>query len=275
MGYAIGVGSAYLLILLAMFLFQRQLLYVPPKDRPQIAAYAGYGLTERQIATNDGLTLTHWYRPALDDQHPIIVVFHGNAGHIGDRVGKYSLFFPDGYGVFFVEFRGYGGNPGSPNEPAMTADARGVIEALLAEGVDPHRLVLYGESLGTGLAVKMASEFPVAGVILEAPPGSIADVAQHHYWWLPAKWLVRDRWDVMPLIAGIDAPLLVIHGDRDPTVPQKFGRRLFDAAKEPKEALYVDGGNHNGLMDRAEVAEAISRFLAERMVEARSPEASD
>ena len=113
--------------------------------------------------------------------------------------------------------------------------------------------MLYGESLGTGLAVKLAAQWPVAGLILEAPPGSVADVAQAHYWYLPAKWLTLDRWDVFPEMAQKTAPLLVLHGARDKTVPQRFGRRLYEAAPEPKDALFLDGASHNDLWDRPEV----------------------
>ena len=144
----------------------------------------------------------------------------------------------------------------------MTSDARAVMDYLAGEGIDPARIILYGESLGTGLAVKLAAQWPVAGVILEAPPGSIAEVAQFHYWYLPAKWLTLDRWDVFSELAQNTAPLLVIHGERDNTVPQRFGRRLYEAAPEPKEALFPAGANHNDLWDHPEVPARVAAFIA-------------
>ena len=147
----------------------------------------------------------------------------------------------------------------------MTADGTALLAWLAGRGVAPARTWLYGESLGTGLAVKLAAaaEPPLAGVILEAPYTSIAAVAQAHYWYVPAKWLVKDRWDVASRIAAIRAPLLILHGERDRTVPTRFGRALFEAAVAPKEALWLPRASHNDVLDSAEARQRVLTFLSE------------
>ncbi len=191
----------------------------------------------------------------------VLVVFHGNAGHLGDRVSKLTSIIEAGFGVLFAGYRGYGGNPGKPTEDDLTADARLLLDWLAAQGVPAERTVLYGESLGTGIAVKMAATREFAAVILESPYTSIAEVAQTHYWYLPAKWMVLDKWDSMAHIGRIRAPLLVVHGARDKTVPTRFGRRLFAAAPEPKELFILEGGAHNDLYDHPQITERVLAFL--------------
>ena len=153
--------------------------------------------------------------------------------HLGHRVGKLRSLVDAGHGLFLVGYRGYSANPGSPSEDGLTADARSVLAWLSEEGVGPERIVLYGESLGSAVAVKVASESKVAGLVLEAPPSSIVDVAQAHYWYLPARWLLLDKWNSQARIGDAGAPILIFHGARDRVVPERFGRKLFAAAPEP------------------------------------------
>ena len=261
-GFFGSVVVVYGLLVGSLFWFQRSLLYVPPGDRPDIAAAAITGLQAVAIESEDGLDLTHWYRPPATSGGPVVVLFHGNAGHIGDRAAKYRPLFEAGFGVFLAEYRGYGGNPGSPTEEDLTADGHSVLTFLAGQGVAPERTVVYGESLGTGLAVKMAADRPVAGLVLEAPPGSIAEVAQAHYWYVPAKWLIWDKWNVIDLLDRVDAPLLLLHGDADRTVPVRFGRRVYEAATGEKAAVFVPGGGHVDLYDHPGVTERVIDFIA-------------
>ena len=251
----------YLLLNVAVFVMQRTLLYPAARQAPNLATYKVTGLSEVTTQTPDGLTLRHWYVPPAEAGRTVLVVFHGNAGHLGDRVPKLEPIIRAGFGVLFAGYRGYGGNPGKPTEDDLTADARLLLDWLAAQGVAPERTVIYGESLGTGIAVKMAAERDFGGVILESPYTSIAEVAQVHYWYLPAKWLVLDKWDSMAQIGRIRAPLLVIHGGRDKTVPTRYGRRLFAAAPEPKELLILERASHNDLYDHPQVAERVIAFL--------------
>ena len=259
-----GLGF-YLLFVAALFFFQRQLLYYPDAERPDPRRTPLPGLEVVRVEGGEGLTLEHWFVPPPSAAAPVVVVFHGNAGHIGHRADKYRFLVEAGSGLLLAEYRGYGGNPGAPEEPGMTADGSALLAWLAERGVAPARTWLYGESLGSGLAVKLAAaaEPPLAGVILEAPYTSIAAVAQAHYWYVPAKWLVKDRWDAASRIAAIRAPLLILHGERDRTVPTRFGRALFEAAVEPKEALWLPRVSHNDVLDSSEARQRVLAFLTE------------
>lgn len=259
-----GLGL-YLLFVGLLYGCQRQLLYYPDRGRPDPARHALPTLEVVGVEGADGLTLEHWFVPPSSAAAPVVVVFHGNAGHIGHRMEKYRFLVDAGAGLLLAEYRGYGGNPGQPEEPGMTADGAALLDWLTGRGVAPDRTWLYGESLGTGLAVKLAAaaEPPLAGVVLEAPYTSIAEVAQSHYWYVPAKWLVKDRWDAASRIAEIRAPLLILHGERDRTVPTRFGRDLYAAAVEPKDALWLANAGHNDVLDFTEARERVLAFLTE------------
>jgi fermentation-respiration switch protein FrsA (DUF1100 family) len=146
-----------------------------------------------------------------------------------------------------LEYRGYGGNPGSPREAGLIADAEAALEFLDSAGIPRNRLVIYGESLGTGVAVQLAARNRVAAVILESPYTSIAAAAQYHYPFIPAVLLVWDRFDSLSRIRAVEAPVLVMHGEADRIVPVRFGRALFAAASEPKEGWFVPGAGHDDL----------------------------
>ncbi len=257
-GTAVGV---YVILTLAVFVMQRSLLYPAARQVPDIAAAAVGGFRVVTTETADRLSLSHWYKPPVDARTPVIVIFHGNAGHLGDRVPKLADLLDAGFGALFAGYRGYGGNPGRPTEEDLAADARLLLDWLAGQGIAPERTVLYGESLGTGIAVKMAAERPAAAVVLESPYTSIAEVAQMHYWYLPARWLILDKWNSMDLIGRIGAPLLVIHGARDRTVPVRYGRRLFEAAPEPKEMLVLEHATHNNLYDFPQVSGRVIDFV--------------
>ncbi len=256
--------ALYLLLALVMFGCQRSFLYFPDTSRPDLHAAGADGFQAVRLESEPGLELQHWYRPPAADGGPVLVVFHGNAGHIGHRVPKFRAVLEAGFGLFLAEYRGYGGNPGKPDEAGLTADARAVMAHLARDGIAGDRLVLYGESLGGGPAVKMAVEYPVAGLVLESPFTSVAEVAQAHYWYLPARWLVLDTWDSAARIGELRAPLLLLHGENDRVVPVRFGRRLFEEAPEPKRALFMAGAGHNDLFDRPEVSDAVLAFVRDR-----------
>ncbi len=261
MNIIVAAFGGYLAIVGAVFVMQRSLLYPAGRIVPDAAVAATAGIRTVTTRTADGLDLTHWYRPPVDDEAPVLVVFHGNAGHVGDRVPKLGELMQAGFGVLLAGYRGYGGNPGQPSEEALSADARLLLDWLARQGIAPERTVLYGESLGTGIAVKMATERVAAAVILEAPYTSVAEVAQAHYWYLPARWLVLDKWNSLSRIARIEAPLLLMHGLRDRTIPARYGRRLFEAAVEPKQLLLVDDGQHTDLYDFPDVARQVIDFV--------------
>jgi len=255
-------ASVYVAANGALYLLQRRLVFQPTgaPGEPGEAGVPEMGWV--RIPSGDGLTLTGWYKP--EERAPTIVYFHGNAGHFGERAYKARFFLDQGYGFLLTSYRGYAGNPGRPTEAHVYQDARAALDFLAARGTPPAETVLYGESLGTGVAVQMAQERAAAALVLEAPFTSLAAVAGHHYWWTPARWLLRDRFDSAAKIAGIDMPLLIVHGERDRTVPVKFGRRLYAAAVEPKEFRLLPAADHTDLYEHG-AGEIIREFLARRL----------
>lgn len=251
----------YLALVGLVFAFQRSLLYFPDTDRPDLAEAGLAGImAPAMLETADGLSLLAWYRPAQRPELPTLLYLHGNGGNIGHRAEKVRPYIEAGFGLLLAEYRGYGGNPGRPTETGLYADARAAVGFLRSQGVADGRLVLFGESLGTGVAVQMASEGAGAALVLESPPSSIPAVAQSRYPILPAYWLARDRFDTLRKIAAIRLPLLVIHGERDSIVPVRFGRAVFAAAPGPKEGRFIPEAGHNDLYDFG-AAEAVLEFL--------------
>jgi uncharacterized protein len=255
--------AAYGVLVGGLYVFQRHLLYLPGFACPELGDLAALGVREVTLTTGDGLSLLSWYLPPRDG-HPVIAYFHGNGGHIGYRAERLRQFARNGYGVLMAEYRGYGGNPGTPSESALVADGAAALDFLAGAGITPDRLVIYGESLGSGVAVLLAAQRKVAGLILEAPFTSVAEVAQHRYSFIPASALVRDRFDSLARIAHVRAPILVLHGERDRVVPVRFGRALFDAAPEPKEFWLAREAGHEDLVQYG-AFEAVLEFLRRRV----------
>jgi uncharacterized protein len=255
-GWILGIGLVlYAAIIAAAYLSQRSLLFFPEKSRPDMPLLPGLQVVE--IATADGVPLGSWYLPPPPGA-PVIAYFHGNGGNIGYRSDRLRRFAAAGFGVLLLEYRGYGGNPGSPSEAGLFADARAGLAFLDGQGIAAGRLVLYGESLGTSVAVQMASERKVAALILESPFTSLADLARTHYPILPVfEALLLDRFDSLSRIGRVHAPILVLQGELDTTVPVKTGRRLFAAAPEPKELWTAPEGGHNDLAEFGAVDAAI------------------
>ena len=259
--YLTAAVVGYALLTGGLFLGQRRLLYFPDRTPPNLPLAGLDGMETAELATDDGLSLLAWYAPARNTDRATLVYFHGNAGHIGHRAGRVRPYLDAGHGVLLVSWRGYGGNDGSPTEEGLYRDGRAAFAFLDRAGVAPETTVVYGESLGSGVAVQMARERRVGGVVLESPYTSIPAVAAHHYWYVPAAWLVRDRFDSLSKIGEIGAPLLVLHGELDRVVPVEFGRELFAAAREPKTWRGFPRAGHD-LYDLG-AAEAVLAFLSE------------
>ena len=254
----------YALLVGGCAVFQRSLLYHPGGALPDPAEAGATGMQVVKLTTADGLALAAWYAAARPGQGTI-VYFHGNAGSIVGRLDKTRAFVEAGYGLLLVEYRGYGGNPGNPTEDGLYADARAAYGFLIGtEGIDPRRIAVLGESLGSGVAVWLAHGQPVGAVILEAPYTSIADVAKRTYFFLPVDLLLRDRFDTIARIAAIDAPLLLVHGERDRVIPADLGREVFAVAREPKEGHFLPGAAHND-MPRFGLIELELDFLARHL----------
>lgn len=245
-----GLVAFYLLALGTVFVLQRNYIYLPDDRRAALAeTEAADLLTEIRRQAADGGSATSWYRPPDAADRPLLVLLQGNAGHIGDRLFKIAPFLRQGWGVLLVGYRGYGGNPGRPTEQGLYADARAALGFLGETGITPDRWVLYGESLGSGVAVQMAQEYGAGVLVLEAPFTSLADMAQLRFPYFPSRWLVRDRFDSLAKIGALDMPVLVIHGALDRVTPAALGRRLFDAAREPKALHVFPDAGHVDLYD--------------------------
>ncbi len=198
------------------------------------------------LTTEDGETIVGWYKPAAPGRATLLY-FHGNGGSLLNRRDRAKLLTEGGRGLLIVSYRGYSGSTGTPSEAGLRIDAR-TAYAWLAARAPAERLVLYGESLGSGVAVRLATEKAVAGLILDAPFTSAADVAGHHYWYLPV-WLLRDQYRSIDRIHELKVPLLVIHGDRDGVIPIALGERLFAAAPEPKRFVTLPGVDHVSVLE--------------------------
>lgn len=241
---------------------QRHLMYFPNTHRPDPADFGLAEMGEVVLKTGDGLDLLAWYRAPRSETDPVILYFHGNAGHIGFRAGKVRPFLDAGFGLLLLSYRGYGGNPGSPTEEGLYEDGRAAVAFLAEKGIAARRTVFYGESLGSAVALQLATEGTQGAIVLEAPFTSTADIAALRFPFVPARYLVWDRFDSIDKIGGVEAPLFFLHGERDWIVPVRNGRKLFSAAPEPKTARYFAAAGHNDLFMHGAAQEVIE-FLRE------------
>jgi fermentation-respiration switch protein FrsA (DUF1100 family) len=263
-GVLIGAGVLvvlYGLLAASLFLMQRRILFLPDTGRPDLARAAIPGVRAMTVTTDDGLALLAWYLPPERDDGQVVLYLHGNAGHIGHRAYRLERYRRLGWGVLLLEYRGYGGNAGSPSEAGLLTDARAGLASLQAMGFPPHRILLWGESLGSGLAVRLAVEQPVAAVLLEAPYTSITDMAWRRFPFVPVNWLLLDRFDSLGAIGGVRAPVLVMHGALDRIIPLAMGLRVYDAAPEPKELWIAEHAGHVDLVEAGAI-EAAGDFVA-------------
>jgi uncharacterized protein len=251
----LGVALVYVLVIALLFVFQRRVIYHPNPTRVEPAQYGVPQMREVSLATKDDLDLLAWWRPPQRNNAPVLIFFHGNAGHIGFRASKVRPYLDAGWGVLLTSWRGYSGNPGHPTEQGLYADARAALAFLAQNEVPVENIVLYGESLGSGVAVQMAAETEKSfrALVLEAPYTSITDVAARRFPFAPTRWLVRDRFDSMAKISRIREPVFVVHGERDGVIPVELGRKLFHAANNPKAAKFLPAAGHNDLYEHGAV----------------------
>lgn len=232
-----------LFILIVVYFLQRRLVYFPDSEKPNPQGFHAQDMQVIQIHVADGLTLNSWYKPPMDKK-PTVLYLHGNAGNIGSRMYLVRQFLSAGFGVFLLEYRGYGGNPGSPTELGFYQDGRAAIQFLRQQGIPEHNVVLYGESLGTGVATQLATEYPICALILQSPYTSLTALARYHYFWLPIP--LMDKYDSLSRIKKIHVPILMLHGQLDEVVPYSQGLTLFHMANQPKQWIkFPDKGHHN------------------------------
>lgn len=244
----------------AMFFLQRAILFPIPSSERIPPSAAGFPEVEEHILTTaDGEKIILWHVPAKPSR-PVILYFHGNGDYLAGFFPRFRDFIADGTGIVAPAYRGYSGSSGRPSEQGLSQDAEAAY-AFASARYAADRIVVWGFSLGSGVAVALAAEHPVSKLILEASYSSIADVAASAFPILPVRWLLKDPFRSDLRISAIKAPLLVMHGARDSTIPVVFGERLFALANEPKQFLRFPDGGHNDL-DYFGVSAAARRFIS-------------
>lgn len=298
--------STYLAIVVMLAFLQRTLIYLPARQasiEPQDAGSSPGRVHTITLTTDDGLELRGWHllppgRSASDRKQcdaqlalgrSVVLYFSGNAGNRAWRIEDFEAFAQLDCDVFAFDYRGYGDNPGSPSEQRLAADATAAWRyATQTRRIEPRRLILCGESLGGGVAVRLAAErcaagTPPGGLVLRATFSSLTDVAAYHYPWLPVRWLLVDRYPSVEWMPQVTCPILHLHGRRDSIIPLELGRKLFDAAPpqsadgKPKRFVELPSADHNDILAVAEpefhaaVAEFLNRRSGSKTMEGDLP----
>jgi hypothetical protein len=252
----------YVGLVAVMYLAQRKLMYFPYAARMAPADADFPQAREVDLKAADGVRILAWTVPPKPGK-PVVLYLHGNGGSVAHRVPRFRKLVDDGTGLVALSYRGYGGSDGNPTEDGLIADGRAAYDFARATWPDA-KIVLWGESLGTGVAVALAGEKDVAAVILEAPFTSTADVAFSAYPFIPVRLLMKDQFRSDDRIGKVKAPVLVMHGARDRVVPFRMGERLFALANEPKQFVrFADGGHED--LDRYDHLAAARNFIAQHL----------
>lgn len=259
-GLAAAIG-VYLLLCIGVVIFERSFSYSPNPHRSTPAEARLDAVVERTLTTLAGERLVVWRLPARAGR-PTLLYFHGNGDPLTYRSGRIGSFEAEGYGVYMMAYRGYSGSTGTPSEKAIVTDAKLAYDALRAEGVKAEDIILYGESMGTSVALQTALEKPAAALILESPFTSMVDAWRRFVPFLPVGLLLTDRYDSLSVIDRLEMPLLVMHGMRDRLVSFALGKRLFEAAPEPKRFEVFPEAGHTNLYDYNAIA-AVRQFIAD------------
>jgi fermentation-respiration switch protein FrsA (DUF1100 family) len=240
------LSLGYLGGLVALFFAQRTFIFPIPQTVRTTPEAAGLPEAEEHfLTTADGEKVIIWHVPAKPG-HAVVIYLPGNGDFLAGLAGRFRDIAVDGTGLVALSYRGYAGSSGRPSEQGLLLDAA-TAYAFTAARYGPDQIVAWGFSLGSGVAVALAAEQPVGGLILEAPYTSIVDVAAAHFPLVPVRWLVKDRFHSDQRIALVKASLLIMHGARDATIPISFGERLFALAPEPKQFVRFSEGGHNDL----------------------------
>jgi hypothetical protein len=250
--------AGYLGLVAVMYFVQRGLMYFPERTHTAPGA-AGFPEAEELVLhTLDGEQINVW-QVAQHDAKPVVIYLHGNGGALRNRVERFRAIISDGTGLIALDYRGYGGSTGSPSEEGLIGDALTTYD-LVASRYPPEQLVLWGESLGAGVAVALAAARPVGHVVLEAPFLSAVDLAARLYPYLPVRRLMKDQFRSDLRIGKVTAPVLILHGDQDTVVPIEFGERLYALVQSPKQFVRIRGGGHENLGAYGAVATAKAFF---------------
>jgi fermentation-respiration switch protein FrsA (DUF1100 family) len=256
----LGVGG-YALLVGAMYLYQRNLLFLQQPNR-RSPADAGFPEAEEHVlTTDDGERIVTWLYPPANPKRPLFLMFLGNGDNLGMAAPNLRAMTLDGSGVLAVAYRGYSGSSGSPSEAGLALDAEAAYR-FAASVVPARRIVLFGYSLGSGVAVPLAARHEAAAVVLFAPFASAVSIAEKHYPFLPVRLLMKDQFRSIDIVAKLRVPVLMVHGERDRVVPIASGRELYAAAPEPKRFVALPEADHFTLFRDGGI-QAIRDFLDE------------
>ena len=233
----------YFFVLVFLYLFQRNLLYHPNENN-----YSGdkilVDIKKVKISTSDNIELIGWYHKKNLKDFNTLIYFHGNAGSLENRIHKLNHFENMNINFLIIAWRGFSGNDGKPSEQGLYEDGKSAIDWLKQKGVPEKNIILYGESLGTGVATQLAQNKKFAGVILETPFTSMIDAAKIFYPYIPVNLLLKDKFENYKKIKNINSPILVMHGEKDQIVPFSMGKKIYEIANEPKYSHFTKYDNH-------------------------------
>ena len=250
----------YLIVLTYIYLFQRNLLYHPSVNGYQ-SDEINFDYEEVFIKNNEGIKLKAWLHKKDLVNRKTILFFHGNAGDLSNRNYKLNELSKLDINFLIIAYRGFSGNKGSPSEQGLYEDARSALDWLKINGVNEKNVILYGESLGTAIAVEVAQNKNLAGIILESPFTSMIELAQKYYPILPVKFLLKDKYETIKKLQNISSPILVLHGELDTIVPFTMGKKLFEQAKKPKFKYFIDNDNHMMRYDQ-NLLDELKKFIS-------------
>jgi len=254
------LASIYLFACTYMYMAQESLIFKPTNETESVESVFP-GASEFFISTPQGNNLQTWYKPAKAGKETLIYL-HGNAGNLSTRGRLIDILSNDDRGLLIFSWGGFGQSSGKPSETGFYTDARAVFDWLAKEqNLNSTDLILYGESLGTGVAVQLATERDFKGVMLAAPYTSIAQMAAEDYPWLPVNLLLKHRFDSIDKIQQVDVPVVIMHSTDDDTIPYEQGVRLFEAATEPKRFMGFEDREHTRFRSE-DIAQAIKWVLA-------------
>jgi hypothetical protein len=235
--------ATYLFILIFTYIFQRNLLYHPGENN-YFGDQLHVSIKKVKIKTQDNIELIAWYHKKDITKYKTILFLHGNAGSLENRIHKINHFKDMNINFLIVAWRGFSGNEGKPTEKGLYEDARSAVRWLNAEGIDEKNMVIYGESLGTGVTTEIAQNRNFAGIILESPFTSMIDAAKDKYSYLPVRFLLKDKYESKKKIKNIKSPILIMHGKVDNIVPFHMGKKMYELANEPKYSYFSEYDDH-------------------------------
>jgi len=236
----------YILLLIIVFFFQGNLLYHPTTNNylKDQAAREPAGIEKVKIATKDEINLIGWFYNQDLEKFKTILFFHGNAGSLENRTYKLNHFKNLNLNFLIIAWRGFSGNKGKPNEMGLYEDAKSAIKWLKTKGIKEKNIILYGESLGTGVVIEVAQNKNYAGVILESPFTSMVNMGKKYYPFFPVNLLLKDKFESYKKINNIFVPVLIMHGKVDKIVPYDMGKKMYELANEPKFFYSQEYGDH-------------------------------